>query len=1859
MSGDISADRRFILLWKLLRHPSASGNELDRPPGSGSLNGDSPVLSFNNSGWRRAAMGLPPFTTELAPNVPNFNRCLLILLDGLEAASPPTNALNSVVDELSKVHGLNCTNSRTEDDHVQFEIRQAITNWLFSALSSGQAGRILAPLFATLLHPSTARTSLISIRNRRRRLRMAKKRRNRRQLRQQTANSKHGDVDGQTKETDGALFSGDESEDADEGYEEFDADLELEDGDLNDYDYEDEWEEYDRNICALSGGSPSGEVHFFVSNRPSQTSPKEAGAKRKKRLGVFSKTPILRRKKKGAGGDGTGSAVGGDVFDEEYHPVDVMTRLQNSGNRNSDVNGMKAEERISLDRIRRDVIHGLLSELLKPASDGGETLTSRSLSLFDQLISLPVKVLPIHEHLLVYLHKYDFNQVIYAFTKIRAILKSDAGSSFLLALAASPTMARKSTSSLSKPKQEIPYFATCGFPQLFGTSLSDLLARHFRCLSSGGCDDFARQSTADELSGVSDLRMSSLLDVLLHVCIAFHVSLVLPDAQSPLDPIANSNVRLIASQVLQLITETMLKLSETLKPTGEGVSKLESSQGDAEMVALISSLRESNSLWIDTAIQRSGLSQAILHSLATVTEISQLGENMSQLEEVETPPLCMRLLRWNYSQESFSTLRILLHITNDLLQLTEPHFESQPRFSVLSTPVTNSRGTRNSPPTDAAKKRISDSLSQQSTQIYSGLLPWCVSAPSTLDIATLKALASRKFSSPLFALVASCYAAGPSPVCRTRPRHIATQSLLLNTVRVALSPTARIDLHPLWFGFLRSSLVHWGSATALLINTVITQMSVAIQLLAEPFCDALKPSGFTEQVSPSSYPPDYILHLFTCLEGILHTFLLPFGQSKSALLRGLVLGTTALARDEFLLLASSTRSSPTHSEKQKHPNYNNNRNSFSCSSTNVHGLSSGVFDTPRALRDSLQVAEALKDFHSLNKLSDFSPVVQALQRIQLAFLEDPPIPPTLAGSATLLFAARDLIATEVMPTSLNSVQNWARGRAEMCHVFPTLISSLASLWLALNQSCDPRSPQLSSPGEDSDTSFVETGIDALNGDTSLSNSESLPVRRRCGFDRLAALTTLGYPDVVRQTIHDLLKPIALTHPALVISALAYVWPPLLSPVTGQSGPVNMDIMWLLASSPNGLPLTIRQCALVSLISGAQWGFQEIGNKTGRYVSVASFSSDDDMEKPIPLLKNPLAVKTLKSLLRSPPASMSQAYVVDLPGNGDSVGPSSTDTVVPAQMLQSSLLHFLYAWIVATGGIGISYFHLSSIQDFLRDVVPLTSVSAAISTATPVSAITSPISVFILVKIFNEIIVTLANKDEKRDQKDLQDLCQRLMEATASIAGTALEQATWFRRGLQVRSSAAVPPSMTSSSLEVSTSSGISSAGAFRPSDLMLHPTVSETALSEVKLNGVNNSPGVLHDSLEVVSTASTAENREFKAEDLSVLALRMLEEHMAVFFDVVYKSEEKDRVPSALNNGILTNIVPFLRSHNIGNAFHYNAASQVMAALSSYQFTRRAWRRDVFELFIDAAFFQATPSALHAWCTIVDNLMTQEKSIFKEALARLTVSQGPALNIFSSKEAECEQRAAHLKKINFIVFASEREQYCRSVSEILERLTDNLRVMTDLNAPILTQMFLCTRVLVTRISSESLASLWLLVIPELMNVFRIFAERTNGSSRKHSALNYNDLQKLPQSQLNLLLSASKLLATILLLPESTVPQLLFQRWVFVNRGVGQHQDTMDESNEHDGTFHPLMSQIASGLASIYQSENQIYTTPLLSVRNACYFILATKTVTDFERLELFFRSLGEGRGFTVEAYNEILDEAEVKTLNQVCTGRYS
>ena len=60
--------------------------------------------------------------------------------------------------------------------------------------------------------------------------------------------------------------------------------------------------------------------------------------------------------------------------------------------------------------------------------------------------------------------------------------------------------------------------------------------------------------------------------------------------------------------------------------------------------------------------------------------------------------------------------------------------------------------------------------------------------------------------------------------------------------------------------------------------------------------------------------------------------------------------------------------------------------------------------------------------------------------------------------------------------------------------------------------------------------------------------------------------------------------------------------------------------------------------------------------------------------------------------------------------------------------------------------------------------------------------------------------------------------------------------------------------------------------------------------------------------------------------------------------------------------------------------------SLVLASVSEYPYTRRAWRKDGMELLLDPAFFQMDHEALRSWKTTTDNLMTHDKTTFKVGL---------------------------------------------------------------------------------------------------------------------------------------------------------------------------------------------------------------------------------------------------------------------------------
>ena len=58
----------------------------------------------------------------------------------------------------------------------------------------------------------------------------------------------------------------------------------------------------------------------------------------------------------------------------------------------------------------------------------------------------------------------------------------------------------------------------------------------------------------------------------------------------------------------------------------------------------------------------------------------------------------------------------------------------------------------------------------------------------------------------------------------------------------------------------------------------------------------------------------------------------------------------------------------------------------------------------------------------------------------------------------------------------------------------------------------------------------------------------------------------------------------------------------------------------------------------------------------------------------------------------------------------------------------------------------------------------------------------------------------------------------------------------------------------------------------------------------------------------------------------------------------------------------------------------------MLCSLSGYQYTRKAWKKDVFDLLMDQNFFQMDELCISHWHGIIDNLMTHDKTTFKDLL---------------------------------------------------------------------------------------------------------------------------------------------------------------------------------------------------------------------------------------------------------------------------------
>ena len=84
-------------------------------------------------------------------------------------------------------------------------------------------------------------------------------------------------------------------------------------------------------------------------------------------------------------------------------------------------------------------------------------------------------------------------------------------------------------------------------------------------------------------------------------------------------------------------------------------------------------------------------------------------------------------------------------------------------------------------------------------------------------------------------------------------------------------------------------------------------------------------------------------------------------------------------------------------------------------------------------------------------------------------------------------------------------------------------------------------------------------------------------------------------------------------------------------------------------------------------------------------------------------------------------------------------------------------------------------------------------------------------------------------------------------------------------------------------------------------------------------------------------------------------------------------------------------IISSFPPNSLLNMTHYQSSSKLLASISSYQYTRRTWRREVYDLLLSPELFKMDVQSLQYWKILTDNLVTQDKTMFKDLLGMIVL----------------------------------------------------------------------------------------------------------------------------------------------------------------------------------------------------------------------------------------------------------------------------
>ncbi|KZS93323.1 hypothetical protein SISNIDRAFT_441139 [Sistotremastrum niveocremeum HHB9708] len=346
------------------------------------------------------------------------------------------------------------------------------------------------------------------------------------------------------------------------------------------------------------------------------------------------------------------------------------------------------------------------------------------------------------------------------------------------------------------------------------------------------------------------------------------------------------------------------------------------------------------------------------------------------------------------------------------------------------------------------------------------------------------------------------------------------------------------------------------------------------------------------------------------------------------------------------------------------------------------------------------------------------------------------------------------------------------------------------------------------------------------------------------------------------------------------------------------------------------------------------------------------------------------------------------------------------------------------------------------------------------------------------------VVILGNKmaqtpslDDKKLRKDFQDTFTKLLDANAILFGKISEQSLWLRRGS--KDVAGIDGSATDEKAE-------STEGAVLPDTDDPSPAFNNFV------------------ALDVIPSLRTF-------------------------------LQDSDKITAACSNLIYYIVNPAVKS-KLSNFDVDSDVLGILQAMSKVPSSSKAWKGLVLDSFFDNRFFNMPPPASSRWSDILRSLLEHDRQVFQDILGK--ISSSPSGNIFANREYENITKSRHLRRLAYALFIGRKNDFLNQLPAIQEKLVEVLRVVTS--PMVHSEVYLCIRVLLCRLSAHNLSGIWPVVISELIRLFQQILAKPNTEEFEGS----EDLQ--------LILSACKLIDLMLILQTE---EFQTQQWMFITDTV--------------------------------------------------------------------------------------------------------